>query len=470
MSSNSQSLFSLEAYGLLCQLPAVQHGDDEILFQRDQDHIVVRLKSWSTFWERVWGGATSIQDIHQLAHVSLQQGLVGVSEGSKAKIQVALDAINAVVSSSHADLVPLSLPQSHPHVRVQLPVRGLQNPINKCYANASITTLCASDRFQELMLSQPRMSDASIYLRLVFQALQTPGAAVSHYVRPMNDFISSMVESFPALRATVSLGVRPAEDPTGGFSQQDAAEFLGRVLARTIGDGFIEYREIVERRAPQHTRLTESISLSSIFIPAVDGRGPGNAHLEHTNIFQVTFEELGECALEDYFFGIEGKEQIQVSAIGPHGMAGRLKGKRPEGVPDIPVVRRRIFTRSPLFLPVQIARFVTKPIRGADGSIQSIEKIKIVEPVDLPWQIALPMEKGPPVPFILRGVISHLGTSIDQGHYIGYVPDYTSPPTATGMPSMWRVYNDGSPVAELPWAQLVEAVTTTCYLLLYDEQ
>ena len=305
------------------------------------------------------------------------------------------------------------------------------------------------------------MSETAVYLRLVFQALHTSGPSLSHYARPMSDFITSMVTSFPALRVTICA----SGTSSAGFSQQDAAEFMGAVLARTIGDGCISYREIVERRTQRHAPLTSSIAFSRILLPAVDGRGPANAHIERTNIFTVTVEELGDRKLQEYFYGIDGEEQVQKSAIGPPCVAKRLKDRE---LPDMPVNRRRIFTASPRFLPIQIARFKTTYNCAPDGSLR-LERVKIDEPVDVPYQLAIPVDGRPPVPYTLCGVLPHLGESMDTGHYIGYVPDRSSPLTSDGMPSRWFVFND-SVVTEVEWQHISKEVLSTCYLLLYDEQ
>ncbi len=286
MSGGLQALHALEAYGLLCQLPSVREGVEEVHFQPADGQLTVRVQPAPFWWKWLagvlWSPPDTIPEIYRITQNALRGEVLGLGRGSWGNIQVALDAINAQVLPSHRDL--LKLPVSVPVEAPQLPVRGLYNPGNKCYANATLVGLCASSRFQEILLSQKPMSETAIYLRLLFQTLQTPGGAIPHTLQSMSDFVRSMAPGFPSLPA----GLFP-----GGYSQQDAAEFMAAVLARTIGEGNISFKEIVERRAAPHTHLTKSICLSSLVIPAIDACGPAKAQTQTTNIFTVTFEEVG---------------------------------------------------------------------------------------------------------------------------------------------------------------------------------
>ena len=472
-----RTLCSLEAYELLSQLPSVRNGDDEIIFQcvegaDGKTAIDLRLRSWTTFCERVWGKTARFEDIQQIAQASIEAGIGAVSEFSKHRISLAVEALNAGIKILSANQVQLSLVGHVPQARVHIPVRGLQNPFNKCYVNSTITALCASHRFQDLMLSRPHLSDVGIYLQLVFHALQTEGRALSHYTQPVRGFISSMAPFFPSIRPTISMAkFLIGNGGFTGFSQQDAAEFLQVVLSRTIDSGQVVFREIVERVS------TESISHSSAFIPAVDGGRATNARPESTTILSITFEELAGLPLEMYFHGIEDRERLQASALiayhrdeaarGPLIERQRYGGSQ---IPDIRVRRRRVFLQSPKFLPIQIVRFITVPICNDSGVVQSSEKGKISEPIDVPFHLHIPVEASAPVRLILRGVIAHIGEDMDSGHYVSYVPDPTSLLTADGMPSSWTFYNDGDDVNVVTWAQIRDNVRRCCHILLYDEE
>jgi ubiquitin C-terminal hydrolase len=420
---------------------------------------------------------------------------IALSPSCVASIRRTVDYLNGKIDSYNAArrvqyvaapiVSHLAIPEHAFHVDEQVtsvspPVCGIVNTGNKCYLISTLLALCGSEELKKELAQVANPSDANVQLRLVFRQLESTDASwLSLFHEPFSGLIDVLGKVFLPLRG----GAFPF--PCG--AQQDAHEVMLHLLEVTLGKtDLIHFREIVIRGPVGHISDGNIVLPDNVFIPSIDSKALDrrDAAISTENILQVMIPKLHtrRFPLEMIFRGVPGIEDVEVKAILgneenigkiPPDLCQRLQqvGEKGGGkLNPLPVVRRHILCgEPPSVLPLQLVRFRTQPVTNHVGVAVGFRREKIKTFVEVPFHLSVPVIGRVDQRYVVRGIVVHLGESIESGHYVACIPDLQSSRDHNGMPTVWKYYNDGQAVERRLWESLSETVAKNGYLYIYDK-
>jgi ubiquitin C-terminal hydrolase len=503
--SITKTLLALADFDLLTQLPAIRERKDRVLLRwvddADDTPILTPIfSSWLTLCDRI-GLLFGSRELFlgktcEIAQQSLSSAHdISFSPSCVASIRRTVVYLNEKIHSYNqahreteltATALPLLTIPEHAFcvdeqgLRVSLPVCGIANTGNKCYLISTLVTLCGSEQLKRTLALANHPSEANVLLRLAFRQLEiTTASWLSMCQEPFSGLINVLGMVFEPLRGGAAVSPFAV--------QQDAHEVMLHLLELVLGTtGLIHFREIVTRSSSTKKREGDNPLLDNVFIPSVDSKSltRQNAIISTDNILQVSIPNLTTYTfpLKMAFSGIPGRENVEVNAILNHEENNgkippelRLKllqeGEKRGGTLDaLPVIRRLILCgEPPAVLPLQLVRFRTRPVVNRSGAVVGFRREKIKTCVDVAFDLSVPVIGRDNQQYVLRGVVVHLGETLESGHYVSCLPDLLSLRDSNGMPTVWHYYDDGKPVQKRSWKSLSEIVGRGGYLFIYDK-